>query len=231
MECGDIAWGGIGRPTTEEADDRRRLLRARRERLRGCGGAEQPDELASPHGGLPQRQDHGFKYSRLSHARASQQKRRTLCPSRSRRLNVTGFPAETTLQATWLVPAIVRCGGRAQFELVDTAALLFATVQEAVDAKASAANLFGLLRHRFSPARESRKEGSSSPCRVALLRQSRAARSGCLSQERICRSPRKWSQYERSGHAPSRQKDARMPPCAALRERAKSNRSGPVVAT
>src|SRR5262249_14355864 len=48
-ECSDIARRGIGRSSTEEADDRCRLLRTPRERPRSHRAAEQRDELAAPH--------------------------------------------------------------------------------------------------------------------------------------------------------------------------------------
>jgi hypothetical protein len=49
----------------EEPDHRhRRLLRARRERPRGCHNPKQRDEIATPHGGLPQGQGSRAKYSR-----------------------------------------------------------------------------------------------------------------------------------------------------------------------
>jgi hypothetical protein len=46
-ERGRVPRGGIGRPDSDKADHRqRRLLRARSERKRKCGAAEQADELA-----------------------------------------------------------------------------------------------------------------------------------------------------------------------------------------
>jgi hypothetical protein len=49
-ECAQTVGHRIGRPAVKKSDHRHcRLLRARRERPRGCCAAKQRDELASPH--------------------------------------------------------------------------------------------------------------------------------------------------------------------------------------
>src|SRR5262245_31296143 len=58
MKRGDELCEGSGRLAVEESDHwHRRLLRARRQRLRRRAGAKPSDELPSPHG-LPQPEDH-----------------------------------------------------------------------------------------------------------------------------------------------------------------------------
>jgi hypothetical protein len=48
-ERSDIAYGVLGRPAIDEADYRRWLLRARRERPSDCHSAKQRDEFAASH--------------------------------------------------------------------------------------------------------------------------------------------------------------------------------------
>src|SRR5262249_35706715 len=73
-----MARGAIERPTADKADHRHGLLlRARRERPRGCRAAEQRDELAPLHWSLPRLGVH----SRSRLERGSDQAAPPLCAS------------------------------------------------------------------------------------------------------------------------------------------------------